>query len=118
MELRERGFAVSTPVREERSVAWDSINLVEAVRLKSGYISGYLQEIRSADFVLIANYEKSGIAGYVGANSLIEAAFAYALAIPVIFLYEPGNQACRLEALAMMKSCLNGDISGLDKMAR
>jgi hypothetical protein len=114
-ELRKRGFAVSTPVREERMIAWNSIDPEEAIRLKSGYISGYLQEIRSADFVLIANYKKSGVAGYIGANSLIEAAFAYALGIPVIFLFEPGHQACRLEALAMMNSCLNGAISGFDE---
>jgi hypothetical protein len=111
--LRADGFTVCTPVREEAGARWEEMVFEHAVALKAGYVSGYLEEIRSSALVLIANYAKGDVAGYVGANSLIEAAFGFALGKPVVFLFEPGEQPCRLEALALMRSCLNGDISNL-----
>lgn len=111
--LRADGYAVCTPVREEAAARWEEMSQGEAVALKVGYISNYLEEIRSSDVVLIANYAKGAVAGYVGANSLIEAAFGFALGKPVAFLFEPGEQPCRLEALSLMTTCLDGEVSNL-----
>jgi hypothetical protein len=58
--------------------------------------------------VLVANFEKHGIEGYVGPNTLVEAAFAHATGRKVAFLNRPGDQPARLEALAMMTTCLYG----------
>jgi hypothetical protein len=110
--LRERGLSVATPVREERDQAWSELGLDAAVRAKARYVTGYLEEIRVSDLVLVANYDKAGIAGYVGPNALIEAAFARALGKPAVFLHRPGPQPCQLEAMAMMTTCLDGDLSG------
>lgn len=112
-ELRAEGFRVCTPVREEAGARWDEMAPDQAVALKAAYVSGYLEEIRSSDLVLMANYPKGDVAGYVGANSLIEAAFGFALGKSVAFLFEPGEQPCRLEALALMGACLNGDASSV-----
>jgi hypothetical protein len=111
--LRRPEVAVDTPVREEADITWDNLTLDEATVAKSRYVEGYLEVIRSSDLVLIANYDKGGVTGYVGANALIEAAFAHALGKPVAFLNLPGPQSCRLEALALMSTCLDGDISRL-----
>lgn len=111
--LSEMGHAVSTPVREERDQRWEDLTRAEAVRLKAGYVGSYLEVIRQSELVLIANYDKSGVAGYVGANALVEAAFAFALGKPVAFLQAPGPQPCQLEALAMMRACLDGDLARL-----
>ena len=64
--------------------------------------------IRAADVVLIANFDKHGIEGYVGPNALVEAAFGHALGKAVVFLHSPGRQASQFEALAMMTKCLHG----------
>lgn len=111
--LLGKGHGVTTPEREERERRWETLPLDEAVRLKAGYVGGYLEVIRQTDLVLIANYDKSGVAGYVGANALVEAAFAFALGKPVVFLNAPGVQPCQLEALALMGACLGGDLSRL-----
>jgi hypothetical protein len=111
--LRSAGFAVTTPVRGERKIGLSNIDDDEAMIIKRRYIDGYLDEIRKSDAVLIANYPKNGIEGYVGANALMEAAFGYALGLPVILLFEPGPQRCRLEIRSIMQECLDGDPSQL-----
>ena len=87
---------------------WESMGLEGAAQAKRRYLTGYLDVIRKSDLIMIANYDKAGVEGYVGPNALIEAAFAIALGKPVAFLHYPGPQPCRLEALAMMTKCLNG----------
>lgn len=114
--LRADGHAVCTPVREEAAARWEEMSQGQAVALKVGYISNYLEEIRSSDLVLIANYAKDAVVGYVGANSLVEAAFGFALGKPVAFLFEPGEQPCRLEVLSLMTACLNGEVSNLRRL--
>src|SRR5262245_6794634 len=111
--LRAEGGEVTTPTRDEAGVAWSDLTLAEATETKRAYVLGYLNTIRGASVVLIANFEKHGVPGYIGPNTLIEAAFGQALSKPVIFLHHPGEQACRLEALSLMTSCLDGDIRKL-----
>ena len=107
--LQTAGFKAITPVREERLIRWSEIDEDEAAVAKRRFIDGYLEEIRESDALLIANYAKNGIEGYIGANSLMEAAFGYALGLPVVLLFDPGLQPCRLEVRSIMHSCLDGD---------
>jgi hypothetical protein len=58
--------------------------------------------------VLIANFPRAGVTGYVGPNALVEAAFGRAMGKPVAFPNRPGEQGCQLEALALMTVCLDG----------
>ena len=62
---------------------------------------------------LIANYEKHGTPGYVGPNTLMEAAFGYALDIPVVLLFEPDDQPCALELIGIASLVLDGKIQKL-----
>ncbi len=116
--LIDAGYEVNTPAREEVKLDWSSMPDEESLKLKRIYIDGYLEKIRNSDLVLIANYPKDGIAGYIGANALMEAAFAYALGIPVVYLKRPGNQSCRLEAHSISRVILNDDIQALDAVIR
>lgn len=107
--LRANGFEVATPVREEQVIRWNEIEAKTAASLKRAYIDGHLEKIRQSDALLIANFPKNAIEGYVGANALMEAAFGYVLGMPVVLLFEPGPQPCRLEIRSIMNSCLNGE---------
>lgn len=107
-ELRPQATSVATPVREEHEAPWESLSLEDAVRRKQSYLFGYLERIRASDVVLIANFARNGVDGYVGPNTLVEAAFAHAEGKAVVFLNTPGPQPARLEALAMMTTCLAG----------
>lgn len=104
---------MTTPAREERGLNWTELSSSEAAKRKKQFIDGYLARIRRSDAILIANFPKHGAEGYVGPNTLMEAAFGYALGIPVIFLFNPANQACGLECISIAHGCLHGDTTGI-----
>lgn len=109
--LTTLGVVAVAPVRDEADHIWSDLSEAEAIETKRKFIRDYLDEIRASDSVLIANYTKNDVVGYIGANTLMEAAFGCALGKRVSLLFMPGEQACRLEALSMADSVLNGDIS-------
>ncbi|MFN4008733.1 MAG: hypothetical protein ACK4K8_02140 [Pannonibacter sp.] len=109
--LTTLGVVAVAPVRDEADHIWSDLSEAEAIETKRKFIRDYLDEIRTSDAVLIANYTKNGVVGYIGANTLMEAAFACALGKRVSLLFMPSEQACRLEALSIADSVLNGDIS-------
>ncbi len=107
-ELTASGWTVFTPQREEAGFRWETLPAPERIRIKKAYIDAHLENIRQSTAVLIANYPKNGIDGYIGANSLMEAAFAYTLRIPVYFLFPIGAQGCQLEAESIAEGVWNG----------
>lgn len=94
LSLTKLGYRSTTPAREEGDLQWEKLSAAEANRRKKSFIDGYLSKIRTADALIIANYRKHEIEGYVGPNTLMEAAFGYSLGIPVSFLHDPSGQNC------------------------
>ncbi|MGI9624910.1 MAG: hypothetical protein ACR2PK_18935 [Acidimicrobiales bacterium] len=107
--FRTLGHVAITPDRDERDDSWTSLTLTEQVEAKREFIDAYLEQVRSADAIVIANFARDGISGYVGPNTLIEAAFAKALGRPVYLYNEPGPQPAQVELLAVQMACLYGD---------
>lgn len=107
--LVKAGFKVLTPVREEQDVDWSNTGNADILALKREYIDRHLKKIRRSDAILVANFPKHGIKGYVGPNTLMEAAFAHALDLPTIFLNDPSQQACGLECSSISFGCAHGD---------
>jgi len=68
--------------------------------------------MQGADSVLVLNLEKDGFPNYVGANTLMEIAFAHVLK-QKIFFYNPlpDNPYCREELEAVHPIIINGDLS-------
>jgi hypothetical protein len=81
------------------------------IKIEKDLIRSYYKEIKSADAVLIANYDKNGIANYIGGNSFLEAAFAHVLNKKLYFLFEIPNMAYSDELKAMQPIILNNDLS-------
>ena len=111
--LQTLGYTVEIPRRGEESIDWESPDRRKLGKLKQRFIDDHLGKIREADAVLIANYEKHGTPGYVGPNTLMEAAFGYALDIPVVLLFEPDDQPCALELIGIASLVLDGKIQKL-----
>ena len=109
-ELTAAGGIVLTPQRAEAGFRWEDLSAAERNRQKKAYIDAHLENIRQSTAVLIANYPKNGINGYIGANTLIEAAMAYTLGVPVYFLFPIGVQGCQLEAESIASGVWNGRI--------
>ena len=107
--LAALGCEAMTPIREERNFDWSNLADADLVALKKSFIDRHLAKIRRSDAVLIANFPKHNIDGYVGPNTLMEAAFAHALSVPIIFLFDPSQQACGLECVSISCGCVNGE---------
>lgn len=102
---RDADKYASNQLAEENS--YESIkNKIEEDLIRSHY-----EEIKSADAVLIVNYDKNGIANYIGGNSFLEAAFAHVLKKKLYLLFEIPNMAYSDELKAMQPIILNNDLS-------
>lgn len=110
-ELTAAGWTVFTPLRAETGFCWEDLRAQERIQRKKAYIDAHLENIRRSTAVLIANYPKNGIDGYIGANTLMEAAMGYTLGVPVYFLFTIGAQGCQLEAESITEGVWNGRIN-------
>ena len=102
---RDADKYASNQLAEENS--YESIkNKIEEDLIRSHY-----EEIKNADAVLIVNYDKNGIANYIGCNSFLEAAFAHVLKKKLYLLFEIPNMSYSDELKAMQPIILNNDLS-------
>lgn len=74
-------------------------------------IRRYHKVIEGADAVLIANYEKKGVPGYIGGNSFLEMGFAHVLHKPLYTLFDLPDLSYADEMIAMKPKILNEDLS-------
>ena len=79
---------------------------------KSWLIKNHFNKIAKSDAVLILNYDKNGVAGYIGGNTLIEAAIAFHYKKPIFILNALSDDlGFKEEILGMQPIFLNGDLS-------
>jgi hypothetical protein len=115
VELEALGLKASIPAPEEIKIDCSAASDGQLARVKKQFIDEHLAKIRRADAILIANIEKRGIDGYIGANTLMEAAFAYALGKRIFVLHPIGEQPCRPEMLGLGPELLSGDLKKLKR---
>lgn len=83
-------------------------------KIEKDLIRSYYNEIKNADAVLVANYDKNGVINYVGGNSFLEAAFAHVLNKKLYFLFEIPEMLYSDELKALQPIILNGDLNKIN----
>jgi len=116
-DLQRQGFDVFLPDAEEGETIYASLPDDEKPAMKKHFIDAHLRKIRESDAVLIANYPRRGVRGYVGPNTLMEIAFAYALGKPIYLLHRMGEQPCKDEVDGLAPTVLNHDLSRIIRRA-
>jgi len=82
--------------------------------LKENAILDHFRKIDWCDAILITNYDKRGIEGYVGGNTLIEIGIAYYLKKPIYVLNPISSDlSYKVEILAMRPIILDGDVRNI-----
>lgn len=76
-------------------------------------IRAYHAKIVEGDAVLIANFEKKNIPGYIGGNTFLEMGFAHVLNKPLYVLHPLPDVSYVDEMHAMQPTILEGDIKKL-----
>ncbi len=90
----------------------------EVLKLKHKYdndaIRTHWNVIKNSDRVLILNYEKHGIPGYIGGNSFLEMGFAHILKKTLYLLNPiPKMPYYETEIIAMKPIVLDGNLEGI-----
>lgn len=82
--------------------------------LKEGAIRDHFKKIDWCDAILVANYEKRGIPGYVGGNTLIEIGVAFYLGKPIYMLNSVSAELSYKQEINGMKPVvLDGSLQSL-----
>ena len=80
--------------------------------LKEKAIGDHYEKIENSEAILVANYEKRGVAGYIGGNTLIEIGLAFYLRKPIYILNPISSElSYKQEILGMKPIFLNGDVN-------
>lgn len=112
-KLERLGYSVELPNIQE-GTAYDPNNEQNA-SIKRGFIDEHFRKIGESDAVLIVNQTKNGVDNYVGGNTLIEIAHAYAQGLE-IFLLNPIPQVSYADEITgMAPIVIDGDISKIDQ---
>lgn len=84
-------------------------------KIEGDLVRKYYNEIKEADAVLIANYDKGETKNYIGGNAFLEAAFAHVLNKDLYFLFDIPEMIYTDELKALQPVILNDDLSKIVK---
>jgi hypothetical protein len=80
--------------------------------LKASAIRDHFEKIEWCDAILVTNYEKRGVPGYVGGNTLIEIGLAFYLNKKIYILSDISSSlSYKQEILGMKPVMLDGDLA-------
>lgn len=83
-------------------------------KIENDVIRMYFEEIKNTDAILVVNRDKNNIKNYIGANSLIEIAFAHVLH-KRIFLLNPIPEINYSDEIRAMKPVvLNNNLNNIE----
>lgn len=83
---------------------------------KTKLMLGHFKKVIEADAILVTNYEKNGIQGYIGGNTLMEMTIAFINKKP-IFVLNPIDESLGIyeEIYGLHSIFLNGNLSHMLK---
>lgn len=87
----------------------------EKIKLDHKYnydaIREFWKPMQTANALLVANFDKSGIKNYIGGNAFLEMGFAYVLGLKIFLLNPiPKMPYYETEIIAMKPIVINGDL--------
>ncbi len=123
-KLREMGFSVVIPktahiMKENKNF---DVNFYKTwhkdpkdYKKKRAYMDEYFKKIVKGDSILVANFEKKGIKGYIGGNVLMEMTVAYILKKKIYILNDVDSDlSIKEEVYGVQPVFLEGNLSNLN----
>jgi non-canonical (house-cleaning) NTP pyrophosphatase len=110
--LSESGYEVAMPnLNDERAYTADSI---KNATLKRGLMDKHFRKIDDSDAILVVNGTKNDVKNYIGGNTLIEIAYAYAQGLEIFLLNSVPEVSYRDEIDGMHPIVIHNDIKNID----
>lgn len=113
-KLSEMGHVPLLPVDIKEAVNDPSINQNVSWCIQKDAIRDQLSKIINSDAILVLNYEKAGIPGYIGGSTLIELGFAYYYKKKIFLMYPIPKMSYATEIEVMQPNILNGCLDKLN----
>jgi hypothetical protein len=111
--LEDMGHKPILPVDTIECVKDPSLRQNSELCIEKDIIRDHLRRIQESDAILVLNYKKNGIAGYVGGSALIEMGFAHYVNRKIYLLNSIPKMSYTVEIEAMQPIVLSGDIKKL-----
>ena len=114
--LESQGHAVLLPKSIE---LMDTVGYVHpqddeeriTAKIEHDFIRSHFKKVQDADAILVLNYDKKGIANYIGGNTFLEMGLAFWLGKKIFLLHPIPDMDYKTEMHAMQPVVLDGHIS-------
>jgi len=126
-ELEQQGHTIKLPPAEIKDENGNMIPVTQYYTLrkadhtedwlwerKNEAMHAHFQKVAWSDAILVLNYDKNGIAGYVGANTLLEMGLAMHLGKKIYLLNPIPEIAYKEEILGMHPFVVHGDLGKIN----
>jgi hypothetical protein len=110
-KLSEMGHEPILPSDIMTAIKDPSISGNVAWCIENDVIKDQLREILQCDAIIVLNYEKNNIPGYIGGNTLIELGFAYFYGKKIFLLFPIPKLSYSAEIEIMQPKILHGDLT-------
>jgi len=111
LDLKKEGFDILLP--SLRDFGAENGN----AKIKLDLVKEHFRKIDKSDAILIVNFEKKGIKGYIGGNTFLEMGKAFDKGIPIFLLNElPAESPYLDELIAMQPIVINNDLNVIKRM--
>lgn len=115
--LESRGVTVLVPdemdnLKTNESYMKNDDDKISA-KIEYDFIREHFKKVEAADAILILNYDKKGIKGYIGGNTFLEMGYAFGLGKKVYLLYPIPQMDYYTEMAAIQPIILGGDLKML-----
>lgn len=109
-ELKKLGYGVLLP--SMRNIQDDEIYFkengeTEFAKIHYELIRNDFRKIEESDAILVCNFNKNGVDGYIGGNVLMEMTKAFDKGVPIFLICPVPNMSYRAEILAMQPIILS-----------
>lgn len=106
--LLPKGTEDEVPIEARTDVSEDE---KIAAKIEYDFIREHFRKIDEGDVILILNYEKKGIEGYIGGNTFLEMGYAYGLGKRIYLLNPVPDMDYKTEMYAMQPVVIDGDLT-------
>jgi hypothetical protein len=120
-ELKKLGFKIKIPKTAntmKRNNDFDVSHYKTWFKNKNDYhkktklMLGHFKKVIESDAILITNFEKNGIKGYIGGNTLMEMLVAFLNKKPIYIYNKPSEKLSTIEEIYGLKpKIINGDLT-------
>ena len=114
-KIESFGHEVVLPKEETKGNTKTKITDKAKTKIAGDYIRHHFLEIAKADAILVMNFEKNNIRGYIGGNTFMEMGFAHALSKDIILYNSIPKMSYTDEIIAMKPSVIRGRLNKLEK---